>query len=126
MFTQHWLQRFRSSCTGLTEGKWIGSTALHSRTAGLCAEQGSPLSGQEHGSEKTAASVSLRQVEPFSWLGLCELQDKQHEDGLKLRYWSILENDTKACTPTDFSSMREHTKVQQIPPGESQRAAANL
>lgn len=44
----------------------FGSTALRSRTAGPCAERGSPLSGREHGSEKTAASASWRQVELFS------------------------------------------------------------
>lgn len=70
-----WLQRFRSSCAGVTEG----STALRSRTAEPCAERGSPPSGQERGSETTAASGSWRQEEPFSRLGLSELEERKHD-----------------------------------------------
>lgn len=52
---------------------WCASTALHSRTAGRCAGRGSPQSEQARGSERTAASASLRRGAPFSWAGLCEL-----------------------------------------------------
>jgi len=54
------------------------STALRSRTAGRCAGRcagpGSPLSEQERGSARTAASASSTQEGPFSWLELCELE----------------------------------------------------